>query len=291
MNPLAEAAFVGDPDVVKMLIDRGADIKGGGVNPLANSILTHCPKCIDLLIGQADQNNLNQQLALDVPPNGDGLALKLLLDHGADVNTTDLAGDPVFTLAAASDALPVDALKAMIEKGVDVNGKTAKGQTALALAKERGHTSVVDRLVRAGATDVPVADPALTPSRAASPRAAVARAIPLLQRTDASFSQKRGCISCHNNTLTAVTVSAARQMGYMAFVDDQIAYQQLKTVSSYIESWRERVLQGVGIPGDTDTIGYILLGLAAERYPADPATDAMARFHQESSNARWELRR
>lgn len=278
MNPLAEAAFVGDPDVVKMLIDRGADVKGGGVNPLANSIVTHCAKCIDLLIGQADQKNLNEQLTLNVPPDGDGLALNLLLDHGADVNTKDPAGNPVFALAAASDALPVDALKAMIEKGVDVNGKTAKGQTALALAKGRGKTSVVDLLIQAGATDVPVADPALTPSPAASPRAAVARAIPLLQRTGASFSQKTGCISCHNNTLTAVTVSEARQMGYIAFVDDQIASQQLKTVASYIESWRERVLQGVGIPGDTDTIGYILLGLAAEHYPADPATDAMARF-------------
>jgi squalene cyclase len=52
----------------------------------------------------------------------------------------------------------------------------------------------------------------------------------------------------------------------------------LKTYGSYIESWRERVLQGVGIPGDSDTMSYILVGLATEHYPADAATDAMARF-------------
>ena len=276
ITPLSEAAFVGDDAVMKMLVDRGADVKGAGVNPLANSIVTHCAKCIDLLIGQVDQKNLNEQLILNVPPDGDGLALKLLLDHGADFRTKDPAGSPVFALAAASDALPVDALKAMIGSGADVNAKTAKGQTALALAKERGQTSVVDLLIQAGATDVPVPDPALTPSPASSPRAAVARAIPLLQRTDASFSQKSGCISCHNNTFTAVTVSAARKRGVP--VDAQIASKQLQTVGAYIESWRERVLQGFGIPGDTDTMGYILLGLAAEHDPADPATDAMARF-------------
>jgi squalene cyclase len=37
-------------------------------------------------------------------------------------------------------------------------------------------------------------------------------------------------------------------------------------------------LQGVGIPGDADTMSYILVGMAAERYPSDAATDAMARF-------------
>lgn len=34
----------------------------------------------------------------------------------------------------------------------------------------------------------------------------------------------------------------------------------------------------MGIPGDSDSISYILVGLAAAHYPADPATDALARF-------------
>ena len=38
------------------------------------------------------------------------------------------------------------------------------------------------------------------------------------------------------------------------------------------------MLQGMGIPGDVDTLSYILVGLAAEHYPADDATAAMARF-------------
>src|SRR5258708_9462509 len=38
---------------------------------------------------------------------------------------------------------------------------------------------------------------------------------------------------------------------------------------------------GVGIPGDADTVSYILLGMAAERYPSDRATDAMAFMRSE----------
>ena len=49
---------------------------------------------------------------------------------------------------------------------------------------------------------------------------------------------------------------------------------------AYIEAWRERALQGVGIGGETGTISYILMGLAAENYPPDAATDAMARYLQ-----------
>lgn len=276
MTPLAEAAYVGNDDVIRMLIDHGADVKGAGINPLANSFLAHCTKCVDLLIADADRENLDQQLFLNVPPITDGFGLKALLDHGADVKAKDPAGNPVFALAAASDALPVDALRAMIAKGVDVNAKTAKGQTALELAEQRGHTAVVDLLIQAGATDVPLADPALTPSPATSPRDAVTRAIPLLQDTDATFSEKSGCISCHNNTFTAASVAAARKRGIA--VNEQVASKQSQVVGAYIESWREKVLQGFGIPGDTDTIGYILLGLGAQHYPADAGTDALARF-------------
>src|SRR5437868_2594075 len=105
------------------------------------------------------------------------------------------------------------------------------------------------------------------PKPATSIRDALQRSIPLLQKTDMIFMQKAGCVSCHNNTLTAVTVSTARKSG--ARVNEQIAHDQVKRIASYIETWRERALQGLGIPGESATIGWILLGLAAESYPPD----------------------
>jgi hypothetical protein len=59
----------------------------------------------------------------------------------------------------------------------------------------------------------------------------------------------------------------------------------VKTIGTFLDVWRDRALQGVGIPGDADTVSYILLGLHAEKYPADPRTDAMAFFSQADAAA------
>src|SRR6266851_4243627 len=96
-------------------------------------------------------------------------------------------------------------------------------------------------------------------STCCSKQGRVARSLPLLQKTDAIFFKKSGCVSCHNNTLTAMTVAAARKNGVP--VDEQTARAQLTAIASFIDGWRERVLQGIGIPGDPETISHILLGM------------------------------
>jgi hypothetical protein len=129
----------------------------------------------------------------------------------------------------------------------------------------------------------------MPPTPAASPRAAVERALPLLQQTDVTFLKKSGCVSCHNNTLAAMTVASARGKGVR--VDEAIAHQQAQAIASFLDGWRERALQGVSIPGDADTVGYILLGLSAEHYPANDATEAMARLlrRQQRPNGQWRI--
>jgi squalene cyclase len=124
---------------------------------------------------------------------------------------------------------------------------------------------------------------------APSAQAALGRAVPLLQHSDVQFLAKSGCVSCHNNTLTAMTVSAARANGVR--VDEQIAASQKDAIGEYVHSWRDRALQGIGIPGDADTVSYVLVGLAAENYPADTATDAMVRFlkGQQRADGHWDL--
>ena len=116
----------------------------------------------------------------------------------------------------------------------------------------------------------------MKPKPAASARAAIDRSIPLLQRSDVAFLRKSGCVSCHNNNLTAMTIAAARKQGVR--VDDGIARAQVKAIAAYVEGSRERYLQGLSIAGGADTTSYILLGLAAESWPSDSATDAMARY-------------
>ena len=80
-----------------------------------------------------------------------------------------------------------------------------------------------------------------------------------------------------------MTVAAARKQ--VLPVDEGAAQGQRRGIAAYAETNRERNLQGLGIAGASDTAGYILLGLAAENWPADPATDAMARYLKGRQNA------
>jgi ankyrin repeat protein len=277
MNPLAEAAYAGDTDVIKMLLARGADAKTAGLNPLALAILARCSKCVELLIAGADKGDLSIQAFINSPPLGDSRSIDYLLDHGADPKAKDPDGNTLLMLVAACDSLPVELVNRLIAGGADVNAKNPHGQTALDFARTRGNTPVVEALIKAGARDSGASpEHQLNFKPAASIREAIQRSIPLLQRTDVSFAQKSGCVSCHNNTFTTVTVASAKNKRIT--VNENIIQAQMKTYGTYIESWRERVLQGVGIPGDADTMSYVLVALATEHYAADPATDAMVRF-------------
>jgi squalene cyclase len=86
-----------------------------------------------------------------------------------------------------------------------------------------------------------------------------------------------------------MSIAALRKTGFS--IDQQTAQNQLKAIGTYVESWCERVLQGIGIPGNQDTVSYILMGLAAENYPANEATDAMARYlkMRQLPNGRWPI--
>jgi len=101
--------------------------------------------------------------------------------------------------------------------------------------------------------------------------------------------QKSGCVSCHQNSLAAFAVATARQNGFT--VDDAITRKQTAAVATYAEAWRDRALQGIGIPGNQDTVGYIVFGLIASGYPGDAATDAHAYYlkTRQLATGQWRL--
>ncbi|HXG93921.1 MAG TPA: ankyrin repeat domain-containing protein [Blastocatellia bacterium] len=287
---LLEAARTGDESLLRLLIERGADVKSAGAGALFHAARSDCAKCLELLINGTDRRTLTQAGAVLSPPTWDGRVVNLLLDKGVDANTREPKGNTLLMLAAASDAVSVDTIKALIERGADVNAKNPDGKTPLDFARMRGPNPIADMLAKAGAKEGTAAiytPPA--PKPAASIRAALERSLPLLQKADAIFLQRSGCVSCHHNTFTAMTVALARKNGFK--VNEQAANEQHKKIGEYLEKWRERVLQGVGIPGETNAISYILTGLAAENYPPDAATDTMARFiaSQQRPNGQWRV--
>ncbi len=109
---------------------------------------------------------------------------------------------------------------------------------------------------------------------AAQVQQAVEKSLKLLQASGPQFFDKSGCISCHNNSLPAMAVSLARERGLA--VDERIAQQQLKVTASVFGPHRENLLQAINtVPDSPEVSSYALLGMAAEKYPADRLTDAM----------------
>jgi len=285
LTPLRLAAEKGDEATLRLLLDRGADARAfGGIPALMAATSIGDVHSAKLLQPSANPQAVKSAATFFlVPPfssprgTSDPAPMQLMIEAGADLKARDPAGRSLLMLAVTSEKISELTVKAMIQAGADVNATTPAGRTVLDFALQQGRTPIVDLLEKAGAKPGhAAARPEAKFVPAASARAAVERSLPLLQKSDAMFLQKSGCVSCHNNSLTAMTVSEARKAGIA--VDEKIAQNSKSLVAADVEIWRERSLQAMGIPGDSNTIDWILLGLAAENYPADTSTDAFAAF-------------
>jgi ankyrin repeat protein len=263
---MALAVAARDAALLRMLLERGV---GGTPLPLGAALAHNCIDCFDVLLERAEPGDLTGALTAAVRL-GDERVIGRLLDRGARPSPTILQ-----TVAISRTALSRELIQTLIDRGADVKATTSVG-SVLEMAKRQGHTTLVSALIRAGAKDDGSAASAPAPRPADSIRGAVARSLPPLQRADVAFLERAGCVSCHNNSLTAMTTAAARAKGLR--VDEQIVRSQLRRTAAYLDENRERGLEHSGIPGGIDTVSYILLGLAAERYPSDPITDAWARY-------------
>jgi ankyrin repeat protein len=270
---LSAAAAAGDESLMRLLIDRGVERKP---LPADLALRSGCSTCVALLLQSAERADLNRAL-VSVARHGDSNAVKMLLERGAE------ASPAVLRTASASEKIPLEVVTRLLDRGV-------RDEAALDLAVRHGDTAVVAALRRAGLKETDGSAANLKkPAAVRSTRAAVEKALPLLQRADLVFLKTAGCVSCHNNSLFLMTAATAQKKGFR--VDEAAAQSQLRATGLYIESWRERVLQDIAVPGGVDTAGYILAGLAAANYTPDPATDAIARYlkRRQSADEGWRI--
>ena len=290
-TPFVQAAAAGDAEVMQLLLDRGAETKVVSGIAFVYAVATNCSKCMDLAAKNMDAPAYSFAL-LQIATFGDVNAVRFTLDHGANVNAADPMGRTVLMYAAVSDLLPLDEVRLLIEHGANVNAKSHSGQTALDIAKLHGDTPIVDLLMKSGATvRTLVASPELKLQRGNTIQAAVQRSLLLLQRADTSFTQKTGCVSCHNESLPAMAVSLARKNGFK--IDEQTAGPQVNANVAFLAASRERMRQGISfVPlADPDILSYILIGLDGEQYKPDENTDTVAmhlKTHQ-MPDGRWAL--
>ena len=132
------------------------------------------------------------------------------------------------------------------------------------------------------AQDTQAAD--LEPARL---KAAAEKTIALLQASGPIFFKQSGCVACHHQSLTAMAVGLARKRGF--HVDEQLARRQSESVTEMMLARRETMLQSMTDGAGFHGLAYTLAGMAAEDYPADAITDAIAIHLAEgqSVDGRW----
>jgi len=285
---MAPVAQKGDLEAIQYLLSIGVS-PGAAVDSsalaadssaLAAALGSGCDACVHLLLEKgapADGNRSSGGGQSGVMGQAAKRALpdlaQLMFEHGAPLDVQDRDGYTLLMEAVITMQPPTDRdrmVEWLLSKGADPNAKSDRGETAYLLASRAGATGAMDLLLKAGAKELKDEWPA--PAPAADARAAVERVLPLLEMSGEAVFKKRGCISCHNNSLPAMTVALARRKGLP--INEEQAKKELGFAVATETPFVEQMRLGTSIGGGADTLGYTLMGMSAAGYPADALTDA-----------------
>lgn len=107
-------------------------------------------------------------------------------------------------------------------------------------------------------------------------RAAISKAIPLLEKGAAGSADQRRCFTCHHQAVPVLALAAARNRGLA--IDETAFARQLQHTAAHLQRGTKDYLEGRGQGGKVLTAGYALWTLSAGGHPADETTAAVTGF-------------
>ena len=125
VTPLMYAAHAGNTEVVRLLIEKGAEINA--------------------------RNNVNGVALMPAAQMGNPATVKLLLEKGADAHLRNDYGYTALMYAASAERNDLELIRVLLARGAEINVKAKDGETALKLAGRKGRTETVCLLEKAGA--------------------------------------------------------------------------------------------------------------------------------------------
>ncbi len=275
-SALAIAMQSADVEVVRFLVDRGLDPKDEVPAAAPRAVYArHRPALVDYLMSRG-LKVLPDALAGTVNWQSPEL-IQRWIALGADVNArAGSYGVTPLMRAASSEAASAKALQLLLERGANPNAETTEGERPLDWAVLRGDRDRVAVLERYGATrgKGPRRQELAAPSGngIADPRLSVARSVSLLLEAAPPMFEQRKCYTCHHNTVPAEAAALARRKGIA--VPEDLARKNLDDILAVLRPAAGPAMQGrQNVPGGVAlTVGYGLMALAAEGYPADKVT-------------------
>ena len=155
--------------------------------------------------------------------------VRLMATKGADLNVRDRSGATALMWGAFNDSGDAAMVEALIILGADPLASNKAGETALDWALRRGETAAVAALRKAGL------------SNNGKMREPAQKALTLLQRSGAQFTQVSKCNSCHHQSLPQMAFGIARTRGLD--IDETLAQQQVDDAITQFKSVAAEALQ------------------------------------------------
>jgi ankyrin repeat protein len=156
-TPLYFAAMKGKVDVIKLLMEHGAEAGCLGVedySPLAEAVRRNQPLAVEAILQSSKNTGMTKSKAIpgrlfySAAESGSSTLIKLLLQHGANPN---IAPDGWFPLTMAAECGNDGMVKVLLECGVDIDAQNEEGGTPLHMAMKGNHPETIMVLIEAGA--------------------------------------------------------------------------------------------------------------------------------------------
>jgi ankyrin repeat protein len=288
------------PEVRRLLREAGlvvvsarADVAG----PVLMRARDDIPSLRHLLDLGVDPKESLQTLTIALPifflaaRDGQLEAMRALVEKGMDPRFVGARGTTALTLAAGADRPSHEVIRFLLDHGADINATDADGRTALDWALTRGETDTSAFLRGLGGrvSAVPAPAPAAITSPL-EPRDAIARALARLQPAGRAFTDKTKCTSCHNEYIPGIAVALARRGGIT--VDEPLAAHSMSATEANWQRRREATLLGESLPatGVPPGLAYGLLERSAAALGPSPVTDQMviALANRQSDDGSWD---
>lgn len=107
-------------------------------------------------------------------------------------------------------------------------------------------------------------------------RAAITKAIQLIEKSSGEYLKHRDCFSCHHQAHAILAIDAVRDKGFV--IDEENYSAQTKRIVDHLKKGHKNYLAGKGQGGQVDTAGAMLWGLLSARIKPDKQTDAVVHY-------------
>ena len=231
MDALGRAARSADVEVVRFLVEHGCDPNQGSGSGIPLSFARHDLPMIKYLMSKG---------AKPVPEFfsftaywHDPKLIESWIGNGADVNFRFRTYKRTPLMAAvASEQSGAAIVKMLLEKGADPNAEDIEGERPLDWAIYRADQSKIEVLKQFGAErgHGPRQQVYPAPEEGGIPDAStsLSRSVALLSPAAPVIFEKRACISCHSQTLSAEVAATARRKGIA--IDEALVRKNLDQI-------------------------------------------------------------